>query len=138
MHSVLLKDTDQMSMAHALEVRVPFLDHKLVEFVLRLPASYKWGASPKNLLVESLGTLLPPELVNRPKMGFVLPWEKWLKAELKDFAEEEIQQLEAVNYLNFERILHIWKSFQNNEGKYSWSRVWPFVVLGHSMRKYGT
>lgn len=136
MHSVLLRDTDQMSMAHALEVRVPFLDHKLVEFMMRLPDHYKFGKQPKDLLVESLGDLLPTELVNRPKMGFILPWEHWLRNELKDFSENGIAKLEALEYLNYGRIREIWKSFQNKEGKYSWSRVWPFVVLGHSLDKY--
>ncbi len=136
MHSVLLRDTDQMSMAHALEVRVPFLDHKLVEFMMRLPDHYKFGKQPKDLLVESLGNLLPGELVNRPKMGFILPWEQWLRNELKDFAEQGIDKLEALEYLNYGRIREIWTSFQKQEGKYSWSRLWPFVVLGHSLDKY--
>lgn len=136
MHSVLLKDADQMSMAHALEVRVPFLDHKLVEFVLRLPDAYKFGPAPKNLLVSSLGNLLPGELVNRPKMGFILPWEHWLKNELRVYAEQGISRLEELEFLNYKRIHQIWESFLSDEGKYSWSRIWPFVVLGHSLNKY--
>jgi len=136
LHSVLLKDTDQMSMAHSLEVRVPFIDHKLVEFILRLPDQYKFGEQTKNLLVESIGPLLPNKLVNRPKMGFVLPWEQWLKSELKDFGAKGIEQLQNVAFLNFDHIQSIWSSFQKGEQTYSWSRVWPFIILGHYLAKH--
>lgn len=61
-----------MSMAHALEVRAPFLDHELVEFVLGVNDQHKFPHTPKQLLVDSLGDLLPREIVDRPKMGFTL------------------------------------------------------------------
>src|SRR5690606_11559669 len=84
LQSVLLRDADQMSMASALEVRVPFLDHHLVEFVLSLPDEYKQKQNiPKSLLVESLNGLLPEEIIYRKKMGFVLPWKQWIKQELQ-------------------------------------------------------
>src|SRR5204863_5580099 len=68
MHDVLLRDTDQMSMAHALEVRVPLLDHKLVEYLMGLPDESKVSnGTPKRLLVESLDGLLPDPIVHRPK-----------------------------------------------------------------------
>ncbi|MGZ4043856.1 MAG: asparagine synthase (glutamine-hydrolyzing), partial [Bacteroidia bacterium] len=73
LQNILLRDTDQMSMAVALEVREPFLDHKLAEFVLSVDDEHKFPHTPKKLLVDSLGDLLPPEIVNRPKMGFTLP-----------------------------------------------------------------
>ncbi|MFN5630360.1 MAG: asparagine synthase (glutamine-hydrolyzing), partial [Bacteroidota bacterium] len=90
MQNVLLRDTDQMSMAVALEVRVPFLDYELVEFVTGLNDDIKFPHTPKKLLVDSLGDLLPSEIVNRPKMGFTFPWKNWLKNEMKEFAEHNI------------------------------------------------
>src|SRR5207302_8865695 len=64
MQDLLLRDTDQMSMAHALEVRVPLLDHQLVEYVMGLPDAYKEARSrPKRLLVAALRNKLPPEVV---------------------------------------------------------------------------
>ena len=95
MQNVLLRDTDQMSMAHALEVRVPFLDHELVEFVLTVPDDIKNSATPKGLLVEALGDLLPEEIVNRPKMGFTLPYEQWMRQELREFCESRLHGIRS-------------------------------------------
>ena len=81
--SMLLRDTDAMSMRHSLEVRVPFLDSPLVEYVLALPESAKRSpAQPKALLIEALGDLLPPEIVGQPKRTFTFPWEAWLRGPL--------------------------------------------------------
>lgn len=74
MHDVLLRDTDQMSMAHALEVRVPLIDHVLADYVMSVPDPLKApGATPKPLLVESLGSALPREIVHRPKKDLRCP-----------------------------------------------------------------
>src|SRR3989442_13399182 len=76
--STLLRDTDSMSMAHSLEVRVPFLHHALVEYVARLPEEMKAGGSrPKALLVAALADLLPAEVVQQSKRGFTFPWAAW-------------------------------------------------------------
>ena len=85
MHDVLLRDSDQMSMAHGLELRVPLLDHALVEYVMGLPEDLKWPAGvPKRLLVESLGDALPAQIYSQPKRGFVLPFDSWMKGSLRD------------------------------------------------------
>lgn len=131
MQNVLLRDADQMSMAVALEVRVPFLDYKLVEFALSVNDEYKYPHTQKKLLVDSLGDLLPDNIVNRPKMGFVLPWKEWLKNDLKDFCEENIAQFSKRSFVNREAVLLIWNRFLNNDPKITWSRVWHLVVLNH-------
>src|SRR5207249_4307934 len=86
--NTLLRDLDQMSMAHALEVREPLLDHVLVETVARLPGPLKLMpgrySRTKGLLVDALPTALPQRLLRRRKMGFVFPWERWLRLELKE------------------------------------------------------
>ncbi len=89
--NVLLRDTDAMSMAHSLEVRVPLLDHVLVEWALRLPERVKAGR-PKALLLEAVGELLPRELHTRPKRGFVLPFARWLRAELRYEVEASLRR----------------------------------------------
>ncbi len=135
MRDVLLRDTDQMSMAHGLEVRVPFLDHRLVEFVLALPDEHKQGASTKALLVDAMGKDLPREIVYRPKMGFTLPWEYWMKGPLKAFCEQHITALGQRGILN-ERVLQdIWKGFIKGDRRYTYSRLWHFVVLEYWMTK---
>src|SRR5690606_31770525 len=85
MQNVLLRDSDQMSMAHALEIRVPFIDHRLVEYVLGVNDQLKYPHTPKQLLTESFEDMLPNEVVNRPKMGFTFPWALWMRGELKGF-----------------------------------------------------
>lgn len=131
MQNILLRDADQMSMAAALEVRVPFLDYQLVEFALSVKDEYKYPHTQKKLLVDSLGDLLPDNIVNRPKMGFVLPWKDWLKEDLKDFCEENIVQFSKRSIVNRDAILLIWNRFLMNDPKISWSRVWHLVVLNN-------
>ena len=85
--NMLLRDMDQMSMAHALELREPLLDHVLVETVARLPGRLKLApdhrSRTKALLVDALPAALPDRILRRPKRGFVFPWDRWLRAELK-------------------------------------------------------
>lgn len=139
MQNVLLRDTDQMSMAHALEVRVPFLDHELVELVMGLPDKFKSVSSaiPKQLLVDSLGDLLPPEIVNRPKMGFSLPYAQWMKSELREFCGERIQRLAGRELFNGAAVAGCWKDFLDGKQTMTWSRVWTLVVLEHWLERNG-
>ncbi len=93
MRRMLLRDADQMSMAVSLELRVPFLDHELVEYVLGLPeAAKKRYPGPKGLLVEACRDLLPPSVYRRPKAGFVLPMKVWMLGPLASFVEEGLRE----------------------------------------------
>ncbi|HEX7414737.1 MAG TPA: asparagine synthase (glutamine-hydrolyzing) [Bacteroidia bacterium] len=130
MQNVLLRDTDQMSMASALEVRVPFLDYKLVEYVLGVSDKHKYPHTPKKLLTDSLQDLLPAEIINRKKMGFVLPWQVWMKNELKSFCEENLAQLENIGF-NPNAVNKLWQSFLKGDPQVTWSRIWHLVVLGN-------
>jgi asparagine synthase (glutamine-hydrolysing) len=129
MQNVLLRDSDQMSMAHALELRVPFMDYQLIEFVLSLPDAMKFPVTPKKLLVDSLPDLLPDEIVNRPKMGFVFPWEQWLKNELHSYAQERIQKLAQRPPFKQQAVLNLWEQFLKGNPAVTFSRIWPLVVL---------
>jgi asparagine synthase (glutamine-hydrolysing) len=135
MQNVLLRDTDQMSMAHALEVRVPFLDYKLVEYVLNLPDEMKFPISPKKLLVDAVSDLLPSEIVNRPKMGFTFPWKNWMKNELKIFCETRLQNLGKREPFDANGLQELWTKFLNDDPLVTWSRIWPLVVLSHWLDK---
>src|SRR5260221_6349341 len=91
MRNTLLRDSDFMSMAHGLELRVPFLDRALVEACFRIPGDKKLqGELPKSLLLASLGVELPREIVNRPKRGFTLPFERWLRGEMRPAVEDAL------------------------------------------------
>jgi asparagine synthase (glutamine-hydrolysing) len=128
---VLLRDTDQMGMAHALEIREPFMDYKLIEYVLSLPDYYKIGAKPKQLLVDAMGDLLPDEIVSRKKMGFVLPYEKWMKTELKSFVLEGIAMLKQKNVLNNSSVDFYVDSYFQNKHNVRWNMIWSLTILGH-------
>jgi asparagine synthase (glutamine-hydrolysing) len=131
LQNVLLRDADQMSMAVSLEVREPFLDYKLAEFVLGVNDAFKFPKTPKSLLVNSLGNLLPSEIVNRPKMGFTLPWKHWLKNELHNFCEHNLKALDEKTLLQAGAAMHLWKRFKANDPLITWSRIWHLVVLNH-------
>lgn len=130
MQNTLLRDTDQMSMAVALEVRVPFLDYKLVEYVLGVADKHKYPHTPKKLLTDSLGGMLPREVVGRKKMGFVLPWQLWMKNELHSFCEKNLSYLPEIGF-NEHIIKDLWSSFKKGDPRVTWSRIWPLVTLGH-------
>jgi asparagine synthase (glutamine-hydrolysing) len=136
MQNVLLRDADQMSMAHALEIRVPFLDHRLIEFVLGVGDSYKFPHTPKELLTASVGDLIPREIIDRPKMGFTFPWAVWMRNELKPFCEEQLSALQQVEALQHDEVLDLWKRFLAGDKRITWSRIWPLVVLGHWVKQH--
>ncbi|MEX1132527.1 MAG: asparagine synthase (glutamine-hydrolyzing), partial [Flavobacteriales bacterium] len=137
LQNVLLRDTDQMSMAHALEVRVPFLDHELIEFVLGVDDRHKYPHTPKRLLVESLGDLLPREVVERPKMGFTLPWEVWMRGELRSFCEERLIGLVKRPMFRKSAINDMWQRFLRADPRINWSRIWTLVVLEDWLHRHG-
>ncbi len=132
----LLKDTDQMSMAAALEVREPFFDTDLIEYVLGIPDKMKQPLYPKSLLVESVKPLLPDEVVFRKKQGFVFPWNVWLKNELSNFCEQKIHALAKRSFINGDNLIQYWKSFQK-KSEIRWMDIWLFVVLEHWLEKNG-
>lgn len=135
LQNVLLRDTDQMSMAHALEVRVPFLDHRLVSYVLGVPDPFKYPHTPKKLLTDALGTLLPVEIIDRKKMGFTLPWEHWMKNELKSFCEHRLEYLGQHDAFQADGLKALWSRFLKNDPMVTWSRVWHLVALSNWMEE---
>lgn len=135
LQNVLLRDADQMSMAVALEVREPFLDYRLTEFVLGVNDSFKYPHTPKKLLTDSLGDLLPDEIVNRPKMGFTLPWQHWMKNELKSFCEKNILEFATYDFCQKNAIENLWERFLANDSRVTWSRIWHLVVLNNWIKE---
>jgi asparagine synthase (glutamine-hydrolysing) len=130
LQNMLLRDTDMMSMAHPLEVRVPFMDHKLVEYMFNMPAHLKkLTGTPKALLVDSLKPALPDSIVHRKKMGFTLPFEPWMRGAMKSEMESvlltSVKPLEDL--ISQTTVESIWKQFL--AGKLSWSRPWALYVL---------
>ena len=135
--SVLLKDADQMSMAVSLELREPFFDNDLVEYVLNIPDEFKFPAYPKKLLVESLGDLLPPEIVFRKKQGFVLPYDLWMRGDLRGFCEQKIRGLAGRGIFEEEKLIAYWNRFLERKAGIRWADIWIFVVLEHWLETNG-
>jgi len=133
----LLKDTDQMSMAASLEVREPFFDQDLVEFVLAVPDDLKRGGYPKSLLVDSLKPLLPDEIVFRKKQGFLFPWNIWLKNDLRSFCERHINNMAQRPFINGDRLLAYWRKFLAGDKNTRWAEIWLFVVLENWLDRNG-
>ncbi len=131
MANMLLRDTDFMSMAHGLEVRVPLIDHQLARLVLSLPGSWKLdAASPKPLLVRALRGQLPEKIVHRPKRGFTLPFEHWLRDTLRPAMESAFARIDdgpLGGMLNASAVGKIWQDFLHY--RTSWSRPWSLYVL---------
>lgn len=138
MGNMLLRDTDAMSMASSLEVRVPMLDHELVEWVYSLPGAVKVGPHPKHLLVEALGLELPTEITSGKKMGFALPFERWLRTSLKRFVSDALNDAASVlgAGLNPLEVSNVLNRFESHSRSTSWSRVWGLVVLVDWCRRH--
>jgi asparagine synthase (glutamine-hydrolysing) len=133
MTNTLLRDTDAMSMAHSLEVRVPLVDVKVVESALSLPGKWKLANNgvAKPLLADAVADLLPRDLLARPKMGFTLPFEKWmqgrLRAEIASVLDDDGRVRETG--LAADGVGSVWRKFLQKPRAIGWSRPWSLYVL---------
>lgn len=134
MRRMLLRDSDQMSMAVSLELRVPFLDHELVQYVVGLPAAEKrrWPGT-KGLLVEACRDLLPRVVYDRPKRGFVLPMKTWMRGPLASFVETGLRESVERELLPEHFVAELRSSFAGD--RLHWTRLWSIVVLGQFAKR---
>jgi asparagine synthase (glutamine-hydrolysing) len=148
MMNTLLRDTDAMSMANSLEVRAPFLDHRLAEFVAALPAHYKIDEATKNIgkkiLVDAFSDLLPNEIIYRKKMGFVFPLGIWMRSgkfrtllmdtlSTKSLAERGLfnakrLEIETTNFLN--------QTESSTRDYRTYLRLWMILLLELWLRRF--
>jgi len=134
MRDTLLRDSDAMSMAHSLELRVPFLDTPLVSRVLAYPAREKFKANrPKDLLLRATQDLIPEEIWNRPKMGFTLPMRAWMLGPLRDYCRDGLTTLNSASILSPAKTAKVWKDFESDS--LHWPAAWSLVVLGHYLHR---
>ncbi len=135
MRRMLLRDADQMSMAVSLEMRVPFLDHELVEYVLGLPAAAKKRyPGVKGLLVEACRDLLPASVYERPKAGFVLPMKPWMRGPLASFVNDGLRETRTREILPQSFVNEMSEAFRRD--RLHWTRLWSIVVLGHYAKRW--
>jgi asparagine synthase (glutamine-hydrolysing) len=127
MRNTLLRDADAMSMAHSLELRVPYLDHELVECCLRHHAADARGH--KGLLKRAAGDLLPPAVARGAKKGFVLPMDRWMRGPLRGFVADGLGALRESRALPPLDTGPLLARFEAR--RLRWSRLWELAVLGH-------
>ena len=134
----MLTKVDRMSMANSLEVRVPFLDYTLVEYVFSLKGSTKLGAwKGKRILIETFKDLLPPLLHHRPKRGFEMPIGAWLKRELKFLIEEYLRKdrIERQGIFDPRIVSDLVSNHLSGRQDTSW-QLWNLIVFEHWYGKY--
>jgi asparagine synthase (glutamine-hydrolysing) len=128
----LLRDTDAASMAVALEVRVPLLDHVLVETVAGIDPLRRFAPPRKKQLLRDLGLArLDPAIFNRPKSGFVLPIETWARQRLQPHMETLLSDPELTRRVGLrgDAVRTLWRSFGEGRAGLYWSRIWATYVL---------
>jgi asparagine synthase (glutamine-hydrolysing) len=132
MGNTLLRDSDVNSMAHSLELRVPFLGRKLINYVCSLPGVVRSPpeSQPKHLLRESMRARLPEEVFSRPKTGFTLPMDNWMEGSLRVQCEAAVETLAACPLFDAAEVGRLWTQLRDPRVDAHWSRRLAFVVLG--------
>ncbi len=129
----MLTKTDLMSMSNSLEVRTPFLDHTIIDFITKLPSSYKIDkAGKKKILKETFSDLLPLELLNRPKHGFEVPLLDWFKNELWSKIDNDLLKdsfIEEQGIFNIEVIKDLKKQLKSKSPEDSAAKIWALLVF---------
>lgn len=132
MRNVLLRDSDVFSMAHGLELRVPFLDRAVAAASLAVSDSTKLthGRS-KPLLIAALGELLPRDVWDRPKQGFVLPFDQWMRTDLRGEVAEALTSEPRLSRVGLrpDAARAVWNGFLARKRGFSWSRPWALYTL---------
>jgi asparagine synthase (glutamine-hydrolysing) len=134
----MLTKVDRMSMVNSLEVRVPFLDHSLVEYVFSLRGSTKLTAKGgKRILLETFADLLPPLVRHRPKWGFEMPIGAWLRKELRFLIDEYLgeAQIEKQGLFEHQIIKRLINDHMNEREDTSWL-IWNLIVFQHWYKMY--
>ncbi len=139
MLNTLLRDTDAMSMAHALEVRVPLLDHVLVERVMEIPGALKLRRGMNKPLLRLAAHGIPSAALDRQKMGFVLPFERWFRGPLRAWLADAVlgETVRAMGALDEVAVGAMWQAFVGGGGGVTASRVWAIAALVMWCAEYG-
>jgi asparagine synthase (glutamine-hydrolysing) len=128
----LLRDNDVASMACSLEQRVPLVDQILFEHADRLPDELRFHPLGKKAILRRIGLRgLDPEIFERPKSGFVMPFDRWIRQGLKKSIDETLRDSGAVRAagLNPATVLRLWQAFLAGASGMYWSRIWAIYIL---------
>lgn len=136
--NVLLRDSDANGMAHALEIRVPFLDQRLLNFAHRLPGAVRFPPEKpqKFLLREAAKEILYEDLLKRPKSGFELPLQRWMTGPLRSTCESGLKTLKETGLVRATGVDTVWSAFLADPESQVWSRALTLVTLGDYLRRH--
>jgi asparagine synthase (glutamine-hydrolysing) len=138
---VLLKDTDVFSMVHALELRVPLLDHELVTAVALCPGRWKrpLANKPKPLLIEAAGARFPSWISRNPKRGFTFPWTYWFKGALLPLVQDRLLQPQIWKRIGFcgKAVATLWRRFQSGDPSVIGLQILALLVLADVVERQG-
>jgi asparagine synthase (glutamine-hydrolysing) len=132
MRNTLLRDSDVFSMAHALELRVPFLDREVLAAAFQVADALKLSRRlAKPLLVGATRDLLPAEVWDRPKQGFVLPFASWMYGALAAEVTATLGDADRIQSLGLNpgAVRDVWSAFIRGQGGVTWSRPWALYAL---------
>jgi asparagine synthase (glutamine-hydrolysing) len=135
----LLRDTDAASMAASIETRLPLVDQRILTKANCLPEELRFQPLRRKELLRRIGLKgLPPQLFNRPKSGFELPFDQWMRSTLGDAIGETFNDRDAVRSagLNPNAVLRLWNAFRTGTPGLYWSRVWALYVLVRWCRRH--
>jgi len=134
----ILTKVDRASMAHGLEVRCPLLDHRLVEFTARLPSRRKIDdGRTKVILREAVADLVPAEVLARPKMGFTVPLQRWLRGPLRPVVEDLVLAGgEAHGLFDTDALQTMWRQHRTRQRDRS-RELWAIAMFNLWYRRFG-
>lgn len=135
----ILAKMDRVSMAHSLEAREPLTDHRLLELALRLPARFKYAnGRNKIILRDVLDRYVPRELMERPKIGFSVPIDGWLRDELHEWASDHLNRgrLAREGYLDSESVNALWEHHQSGAAQLQWE-LWNCLMFETWLERWG-
>lgn len=136
----LLRDTDAASMAVSLEVRVPLLDHEVIEAAARVRQARRFDPLGEKRALRDMGLVgLDPAIFDRPKSGFVLPIERWCRERLQDTVTDTLLDAEGCRAVGLDPdvVARLWKAFCEGAPGIYWSRVWALFILLRWSRRHG-
>ena len=133
----MLHKVDVMSMAHSLEVRTPFLDHNMVEWVNAQDVKQKFsGSATKIMLREAAKGIVPDEIINRGKSGFEIPVESWLRGPLEDYLFQGIGVIEErLSWVNIKKLREARLQFSAGDSQFA-SMMWNTMILGQWLARH--
>jgi asparagine synthase (glutamine-hydrolysing) len=129
----LLRDVDAVSMAHGLEVRMPFVDHRLASSIWPAAGHHPHLLEAKRLLRENLPRALPVRAGEGPKRGFTLPFDTWMRGALREPTLRGLECVVATGWVNARAAADTWSQWER--GRAHWSRVWGLSVLGQFLQE---